>query len=102
MQKTKHPKTSSSQLKRQFLAVEQWLRKHQVAIFWGTLLLAFLIALTRRPETVTQAQFWAEDGKYWYAQAYNHGWSVLLETYGGYFVVLYRLVAQASLLVPFH
>lgn len=32
-----------------------------------------VIVISRRPDAVTNAQFWAEDGKYWFAAAYNHG-----------------------------
>ncbi len=81
---------------------EAWLKNHPSIVLWGTVGLCAALALTRRPETITQAQFWAEDGRYWYAQAYAHGWSVLFATYSGYFVVIYRVVAEASMLLPLH
>jgi len=63
----------------------------------------FCVALvvSRRPDVLFHAQFWAEDGKIWYANAYNLGF---LEPFthpaAGYFVTLPRIVALAGLLVP--
>ncbi len=34
---------------------------------------AFAIVISRRPDALFNAQFWAEDGKFWYASAYNLG-----------------------------
>ena len=57
--------------------------------------------ILRRPDGVFHAQFFAEDGHVWYAEAYNFGWwSALFRTYVGYFVVLPRLAASIALLVP--
>lgn len=48
------------------------------------------------------AQFYAEDGAIWYADAYNFGWlhSLTLPD-GGYFNTLQRLGGGVALLVPF-
>ncbi len=61
-----------------------------------------LIALfTRRPDLFLHPQFYAEDGKYWYAQAYNLGWArALLQPLGGYLNTLPRLIAALTLLLP--
>lgn len=62
---------------------------------------ASLLVFTRRPDAVLAAQFWAEDGKHWYADAYNLGPLVaLFLPHDGYFQTISRLVAAASLLVP--
>ena len=37
-------------------------------------LLACAILVTQRPEAIFQAQFYAEDGPAWFADAYNSGW----------------------------
>ncbi len=95
------------------LATRQWLRsfagqfevtlrRYPKATIISMLVICAVIMLWRRPEAIIQAQFWAEDGKYWYADAYNQGWSSLLATYGGYFVLMYRFVAMISLTLPFH
>lgn len=36
-------------------------------------LVTFSIFLARRPDIISNAQFWAEDGSKWYADAYNFG-----------------------------
>ena len=70
------------------------------------LIAAFAIALPliflRDPSLFTRPQFWAEDGKVWYAQAYNQGWLyALFQPLNGYLSILPRLGAGAALLVPF-
>ncbi|MGH7722914.1 MAG: hypothetical protein ACRENL_08830 [Candidatus Dormibacteria bacterium] len=52
-----------------------------------------LLVVLRRPDAVTNPQFWAEDGSRWFADAYNMGASSLLQSYEGYLVTLPRLVA---------
>ncbi len=71
-------------------------------VFW-----AFAIAVTvtllvfRRPDAVFHAQFWAEDGVVWFADAYNHGGlRALLFARDGYLQVFPRLGAAAALWVP--
>jgi hypothetical protein len=97
------PGGHKSRISQVFRRIERFLGRHPQTVIWSVLAAGALVALTRRPETVTEPQFWAEDGKYWYADAYNHGpFEHLFYLYGGYFVPLYRLVASVSLLLPFH
>ena len=64
-------------------------------------LLACAVIVSRRPDAVFHAQFWAEDGHVFFADAYNFGWwHALFRTYVGYFHVFPRLGAAVSLLVP--
>jgi hypothetical protein len=66
---------------------------------FGTLLAAALI-VTRRPDAITHAQFWAEDGKLFYANVYNHGvLATLTVPQAGYFVELPVLAAGLARLV---
>ncbi len=72
---------------------------------WRVQLLIFVIAvlavISRRPDAVLHAQFFAEDGMFWYADAYNIGWfRALLIPHTGYFQTLPRLSAAFSLLFP--
>ena len=64
---------------------------------WGwplAALAALAVVISRRPDAVTNAQFWAEDGTVWFATAYNHGgFASLLTPYNGYLQVFSRLVA---------
>jgi hypothetical protein len=63
--------------------------------------LATLALFSRRPTLLTHAQFYAEDGTFWFAQAYNLGWlRSLLLPQAGYFNTMPRLAAGAALLVP--
>ena len=67
--------------------------------------LAFLIAcailVTRRPDAIFHAQFFAEDGHVWYAEAYNLGWlTTLFRAQDGYFQTLPRLAGALAQLVP--
>ncbi len=63
---------------------------------------AFLIIFSRRPDAITNAQFFAEDGQRWYADAYRFGVRSLLlpDEAGGYLHTAPRLAALLSLLVP--
>ena len=62
---------------------------------------AVLVVISRRPDAVFNPQFWAEDGPWWYAQAYNLGsWKMLLQPYHGYFHTVPRLAGGLAQLVP--
>jgi hypothetical protein len=63
-------------------------------------LLACAVLVSRSPDAVFHAQFWAEDGHVWFADAYNLGWwHALFRTQDGYFQVFPRLAASLALLV---
>jgi hypothetical protein len=72
------------------------------AVFWGlAIAVTGTLLVWRRPDAVFHAQFWAEDGVVWYADAYNHGaWRALLFARDGYLQLLPRLAAAAALWVP--
>lgn len=61
---------------------------------------AFIVLFSRRPDAILHSQFYAEDGKYWYADAYNLGWRCLLLPLGGYLNSLSRLIGLFALLFP--
>ena len=64
-------------------------------------LVACAVLVSRRPDLILHAQFYAEDGHVWYADAYNLGWlPALFRTWTGYFLTLPRLAASFALLVP--
>ncbi len=64
-------------------------------------LLACAVIISRRPDAIFHAQFWAEDGRIFFADAYNlGGWPALFRTYAGYFHVVPRLGALLALLAP--
>ena len=65
-------------------------------------LLAILAIFSRNPSLFTNAQFYAEDGSIWFANAYNHGWlhSLILPNVG-YMSTMERLGTGVALLTPF-
>jgi len=64
-------------------------------------LLSVAAVVSRRPDVLFNAQFWAEDGKVWYADAFNLGVvEPLLSPVAGYFGTLPRLAAVLGLLLP--
>jgi hypothetical protein len=64
-------------------------------------LFACAVVIARRPDAVFHAQFYAEDGAIWFADAYNYGWwRALFSPYEGYLHVLPRAAAAIALLVP--
>jgi hypothetical protein len=88
-----------------FLKTKQRALADRDGLGTGQQLLAFALAtialFSRRPSLLTHAQFYAEDGTFWFAQAYNLGWlhSLLLPE-AGYFNTMPRLAAGVALLVP--
>ena len=67
----------------------------------GIFIFASLVLIARRPDAILRAQFWAEDGKVFFQEAYNLGWwSALHRTYAGYFHTVPRLGASLALIVP--
>ncbi len=66
----------------------------------AVILIAFVVLLSREPERLLNAQFWAEDGTVFYSDAYNLGiFQSLFLPYAGYLCVTQRLAA--SLVQPF-
>lgn len=77
---------------------------HKVNLFHlVAFITACLIVVSRRPDAVLNAQFFAEDGQRWYADAYQYGLRSLLipDEGGGYLHTVPRLAALLSLLFPF-
>lgn len=71
--------------------------RFQLAVFAT----AFLIIFSRRPDALFNPQFFAEDGAFFYRDAYQLGLHSLLLTYSGYFQTLLRLAALFARLFPF-
>ncbi|MGC0826459.1 glucosyl transferase [Pantoea agglomerans] len=61
------------------------------------LIIVFLIIM-RRPDIITNAQPWAEDGRFWLQDAYNNGiFSTLFMPENGYFQTISRLTYSIAL-----
>jgi hypothetical protein len=72
--------------------------KLQVLLFF----VCAALIVTRRPDALSNPQFFGEDGSIWFPEAYMYGWfSALLHSKNGYFQTLPRLAAGIALLVPF-
>jgi hypothetical protein len=70
---------------------------HHIAIF----VFACITIVSRQPDALFHAQFWAEDGHVWFADAYNLGWwQSLFRVFEGYVEIFPRLGAALALLVP--
>jgi hypothetical protein len=64
-------------------------------------LFACLLIISRRPDAISCAQFFYEDGRIFFADAYNlGGWHALFHTYAGYFHAVPRIGAALATLVP--
>ncbi len=63
--------------------------------------LCVLLVVSRRPDAVFNAQFWAEDARYWYLQAHDlGGWQALLLQQNGYLQTVSRLAGALAQWVP--
>ncbi|MBO3460385.1 hypothetical protein [Aetokthonos hydrillicola] len=84
----------------------QRIDKHRIKLHLGwrlqvfIFITAFVILMSRRPDALLNAQFWAEDGKYWYADAYNLGIHSLVLPSSGYFQTISRLLGAVVQFFP--
>src|SRR5258705_12552214 len=63
--------------------------------------LIFLLLVLRRPDAVTNPQFWAEDGViFFFGQIAHTGLGALVVPYAGYLHIVPRLVAAFAALFP--
>lgn len=74
---------------------------NRAAIYAGGAAVSVLLLFSRRPDALLDPQFWAEDGRNWYADAYNHG---VLQPFvtpeAGYIQTFSRAAALISQAVP--
>jgi hypothetical protein len=75
------------------------IRRAGVTAFW--MATTATVIILRRPDSVLNAQFWAEDGRNFFAEAYNHGaLAALFIPYNGYLHVVPRLAAGIATIAP--
>lgn len=76
----------------------------QIASGWtfGIIVLAFAVMFVlRRPDSVTNPQFWAEDGSIIFREQLVKGWlAAVITPYRGYFPLLGRLLAGPASVFP--
>ncbi len=76
----------------------QVLKRYQRYIIF---IIAVAIVVHRRPDVVTNPQFWAEDGTAWYSMAYHTApFQTLFVPHAGYFYIVPRLAAEFARLFP--
>ncbi|QWK79605.1 hypothetical protein [Ochrobactrum sp. BTU1] len=66
----------------------------------GAFLVSFVVFILRRPDIITNPNFWAEDGVVWYKQAYSNGPISLLWPQDGYYQTVSKLTGLISLFFP--
>jgi hypothetical protein len=81
--------------------VRDFLNAHELIKLLVIFLLCGLVLYLRRPDALANPQFWAEDGKHWYADAFNMGaFTSLFEIYAGSLQIAMRIIGSFSLLIP--
>ena len=74
-------------------------RNALLLLLYSILIVAAIIS--RRPDAVFNAQFWAEDGTIWFTSVYNFGFlHALTLPQNGYFATFPRLAAAIAMLFP--
>lgn len=70
-------------------------------LIWAAIItaIAFVVLFLRRPETLTTAEFWADDGPF-YQAALDRGVATLAEFYAGTLPTIFRLTALAEAVLP--
>ena len=96
-----HMSAASATLNSDSAAERTIFRRSDLALHAAIFLVAFALVVSRRPDAIFNAQFYAEDGTLFYADAYHFGWHCLLMPYGGYLHIPLRLLGLLAQLVPF-
>lgn len=92
-----HPHTSTAP--KTLPAASVWMRWAPVI---AILIAAAAIMFIRKSDALLNPQFWAEDGKIFFADNFNHGFTAIFHPYSGYIHLLPRLVAWISgLITPY-
>lgn len=82
-----------------FFKKKSLFRKFFYYLFFS--LVSVLIIISRRPDAITNPQFWAEDGAVWYANAYNIGaLKPIFLAPAGHFETVPNVVAAIAQLFP--
>jgi hypothetical protein len=81
------------------LAVPGWPQREGASAI--AFVIALLVLIARRPDIISNAMLWAEDGAVWFADAYNEGWwAPLLRPHAGYLQLFPRIVFDIATLLP--
>lgn len=78
-----------------------WAKSSRTVFHAAVFLTALLVLFARRPDALLNAQFYAEDGARWFADAYHVGWRCLLIPDSGYLQTVSRLIGLIMQAAPF-
>lgn len=91
--------TNSSVIGQRPIQEQSW--RHRSLLVAAASVVSFLIIFSHRPDALLNPQFLAEDGAYFYAQAYNLGpWRALALPIAGYLVTSARLAGLIAVFFP--
>jgi len=69
-------------------------------VFLLSCLLFAVLIFGRNPSVILDAQFWGEDGWFWYPEAHEYGWHSLFMPHTGYLQTDDRLIALLGTCLP--
>lgn len=71
--------------------------KKTIFFLISSFIVSFLIMVLRRPDLISNAQFWAEDGHVWFSMAYNQGpFESLIYPQNGYYQTISKIIAAIA------
>lgn len=80
----------------------RFLDAHPIYNLLLVFVLGVIVLFLRRPDALLTPQFWAEDGKFWYGEAYTNGsLHSLLSPYAGSSQFAMRIAGSLSTILPF-
>lgn len=73
------------------------INKKSHLILISSFIISFVVMVLRRPDLVSNAQFWAEDGHVWFSMAYNQGpFESLIYPQNGYYQTISKIIAAIA------
>ncbi len=88
-------------IRKSFHTLCLYISNQQSAKFLPFCFTLFVILAFRNPDTLLNAQFWAEDGGVFFADAYNKGFFSLIQPYEGYVLIFQRFLALVTVQTQF-
>ncbi len=79
-----------------FERLNNFFERNKAALTGLCFLLFIVLIVGRRVDAFSNPQFWAEDGRNWFAAAYNNGLKSLFWTQDGYFQTFPRVIAYVT------
>lgn len=81
--------------------LSQWINRDTPLMRWGVLLVVIAVMVLRKPEFLYYPRFWAEEGRDYFAFAYNNPfWKNYLYPQFGYYTLYNSLATSLAVLFP--